>query len=180
MSNYSANGSLWLKNLRSQSWLPIMAIAAWACLCSSDSHAGLGGIITTAKGPLEDAKSMHARSFSTLSNASGSTSSSYSVHQIALPDGGIATEFSDAGGFVFAVSWAAPTMPDLASLLGAYKPLLDRAQQRQQSSRIRSMRLLNATSGDWTIISSGHLRAYSGYSFLSSRLPAGFDLAKLR
>lgn len=180
MSDHSANGPLRLTNIRSQSRLPIMAIAAWACLFSSGAQAGLGGTIPTAKGPVEDARSMHARSFSTLSTAAGSTSSSYSAHQIILPDGGIATEFSDAGGFVFAVSWAAPTMPDLASLLGVYKPLLDRAQQRQQASQIRSPRLLNAASGDWTIVSSGHLRAYSGYSFLSSRLPTGFDLAKLR
>ncbi|MDN2716748.1 DUF2844 domain-containing protein [Janthinobacterium sp. SUN120] len=163
--------------------LPAMRPAILVCLLgifSPASQAGLGDIISPAQGSVADARAMHARSFSTVLDASASTSLPYSSHRIVLPDGGVATEFADAGGFVFAVSWAAPTMPDLASLLGAYKPSLDRAQVAQRSSRIRSPRLLNATAGDWTIVSSGHLRAYSGYSYLSSRLPAGFDLATLR
>lgn len=163
--------------------LPAMRPAILACLLgifSPAAQAGLGDIISPAQGPVADARAMHARSFSTVLDASASTSLPYSSHRIVLPDGGVATEFADAGGFVFAVSWAAPTMPDLASLLGAYKPSLDRAQVAQRSSGIRSPRLLNATAGDWTIVSSGHLRAYSGYSYLSSRLPAGFDLATLR
>ena len=150
------------------------------CIFSPVAQAGLGDMISPAQGPVADARAMHARSFSTVLNASASTSLPYSSHRIVLPDGGVATEFANTDGFVFAVSWAAPTMPDLASLLGAYKPSLDRAQVAQRSSRIRSPRLLNATAGDWTIVSSGHLRAYSGYSYLSSRLPAGFDLATLR
>lgn len=153
--------------------------ASLLCIACSAAQAGLGGSIS-AQGPVADAKAMSARSFSTVLAASTSTSSSYSTHKIALPDGGVATEFANAGGFVFAVSWSAPTMPDLTALLGSYKAQLDKAQAAQQASRARSPRLLNATSGDWTIVSGGHLRAYSGYSYLSSRLPAGFDLAKLR
>lgn len=155
-------------------------LASLLCICSAGAQAGLGGTISPAQGPVADAKAMSARSFSTVLAASSSQSSSYSSHKISLPDGGVATEFADANGFVFAVSWASPTMPDLASLLGSYKASLDRAQVAQQASRVRSPRLLNTTSGDWTIVSSGHLRAYSGYSYLSSRLPSGFDLATLR
>ncbi|WP_426053872.1 DUF2844 domain-containing protein [Janthinobacterium sp. PSPC2-1] len=155
-------------------------LAFLLCIFSPVALAGLGDMISPTLGPVTDARAMHARSFSTVLDASASTSLLYSSHRIALPDGGVATEYANADGFVFAVSWAAPTMPDLTALLGAYKPALDRAQVAQRASRSRSPRLLNATAGDWTIVSSGHLRAYSGYSYLSSRLPAGFDLAKLR
>lgn len=99
-------------------------------------------------------------------------------HEFALPGGGLATEFRDSNGFVFAVSWNAPTMPDLAALLGAYKSNLDLAQKNAQG-QMRSPGALATDDGDLNIVSTGRIRAYKGHSHLKSKLPAGFDIKEL-
>ncbi len=142
-------------------------------LVAGAARAALGGYATELP---TDAARLHARALSAQVQRTAS-GPAFTRHQIALPAGGQAVEFVDAGGKVFAVSWASPLMPDLSVLLGGYKASLDSAHQAPHA--VRSPRLLRADTGDWVLVSSGHLRAYQGYSYLRSRLPAGFDLNEL-
>ena len=98
-----------------------------------------------------------------------------------LDGGGLITEFSDSSGTIFAITWDTPAMPDLSALLGAYKkPWLDaQRNSHANSGRNLSARHFSASTGDWSIVSTGHLRAYRGYSWLRSAVPPGFDLAEL-
>lgn len=152
-------------------YIPQIFALALASL-SLGAHAALGEKAQTVA---NDAKTLRAASLAAKPATAGVN---FVRHEIALPDGGKAVEFADENGVVFAVSWNSPTMPDLSTLLGAYRSSLERVQQ-DQLGKVRSPRLLSASEGDWTIVSTGHLRAYKGYSYLRSQLPQGFDLKEL-
>ena len=148
----------------------IFAAGAFSALACAPSFAGLGDhavSVTT------DARALRAKSLS----ARPGTSASWTRNELTLQDG-LATEFSDASGTVFAVSWKTQSMPDLSSLLGGHKGAFDSAQT-QQGEKMRSPRRFAATAGDMTVLSTGHLRAFQGYAYLSSMLPQGFDLGEL-
>ncbi len=154
-------------------------LAAPALLLCAAAHAALGGHVGDVAG---DAMTMHARSLTALSRSG----LGYTREQLALPGGGTATEYVDSGGSVFAVSWSAPVIPDLSVLLGSYKADFDSAQvaaRGQQAGngavRSRSPRSFQADNGEWVVFSAGHLRDFHGYSYLRSRLPAGFSVTDL-
>jgi hypothetical protein len=148
---------------------------ALALLCgAAAARAGLGGTVAELN---NDAALLQARTLAAPLALRSAAGASFSRHQITLAGGGSAVEFADANGRVFAVAWSAPVMPDLAVLLGSYKADLDAAQQ--QPAGPRSLHQLRAHSGDWVLVSSGHLRGFHGYSYLRSGLPPGFDLGQL-
>ncbi|MDR3395216.1 MAG: DUF2844 domain-containing protein [Parasulfuritortus sp.] len=155
-------------------YLPRSAAAVAFVLATGAARAALGGHATDLSA---DATRLKAHALSAQTRAGTASGAAFTRQSMALPAGGSAVEFVDASGNVFAVSWAAPVMPDLSVLLGSYKARLDAAQQAPHT--LRSPRLLQADDGDWVLVSSGHLRAYKGYSYLRSRLPAGFDLQEL-
>jgi hypothetical protein len=156
-----------------------MLLAAPALLLCTAASAALGGHFADVAG---DATAMHARSLTALSRSG----LGYTREQIALPGGGTATEYVDGSGNVFAVSWSAPVIPDLSVLLGSYKADFDSAQMAARGRpagngavRLRSPRTFQADNGEWVVFSAGHLRSFHGYSYLRSRLPAGFSLTAL-
>lgn len=116
-----------------------------------------------------------------LPGAALMTTAAFSRNETLLDSGGKITEFSDSSGTIFAVAWDAPTMPDLSALLGSYKTSWIESQRaaRDNPHKHLSARHFSASSGDWFIVSTGHLRAYRGYSWLRSAVPPGFDLAEL-
>ncbi len=143
------------------------------------SHAALGGQLESVA---SDASRMHAQRLVQRTDLATPTGTSFTRHEIILADGGTAVEFVDTQGRVFAVRWNAPTMPDLDTLLGAFKVDMDRAQaagHRPDAGRVRSSRSLRTSSGGWTLVSTGHLRAFRGMSYLEAWLPMGFDLKEL-
>lgn len=154
-------------------------LAAPALLLCATAHAALGGHFGDVA---SDATAMHARSLTALSRSG----QGFTREQIALPGGGTATEYVDGTGYVFAVSWSAPVIPDLSVLLGSYKANFDSAQVAARDSRagaggvrLRSPRAFRADNGEWVVFSAGHLRGFYGYSYLRSRLPAGFSVTEL-
>jgi hypothetical protein len=161
-----------------QSKWRVLLVLPGLLLCSA-SHAALGGHFGDVPG---DASALQARSLSALSRPG----MGYTREQITLPGGGTAVEFVDGSGNVFAISWSAPVIPDLSVLLGSYKADFDSAQiaARDQHAgygarRVRSPGTFQADNGEWVVFSTGHLRSFYGYSYLRSRLPAGFSLAEL-
>lgn len=145
--------------------LSVLAIPTFAC-------AALG------EAPNRPANSAQARLFHAAPTILTPTGSSYTKQATTTIDGGTLVEYVNAQGMVFAVRWDAPTMPDMAALLGSYKIHLDQAQTEGRI-KARSPRALNAQHGDWIIVSSGHLRAFSGYSLLKSIMPSQFDMKEL-
>lgn len=150
--------------------------ATLAGLAIAPAHAELGG--HSGSLPTE-ARSMRATALAARPILAVATSATaYTRHDLSLADGGVATEFADANGQVFAVSWRSPTMPDLSALLGAHRASLDKAQ-RPQPGMGRAPRQINARDGDCVLVSTGRLRAYQGHAYLASQLPADFDLKDL-
>lgn len=151
-----------------------------ACLCAP-AFAALG---SHAGDVQADAHAMQARSLAARPGAGAS----WTRHPLALADGGSATEFADASGRVFAVSWTAPTLPDLSVLLGEHRSGYLRAQRRAVEARERaqagtvvalSHRVANLEDGDLVVNSAGQLQAYRGHAFLRSALPSDFDPKEL-
>lgn len=125
-----------------------------------------------------EAHALAARSYAAAPASITVSGSVFTRHGLELDSGGRITQFSDSNGMVFAVSWSAPTMPDLDALLGAHKISMDQAQAERQRL-VRSPRNFSAGRGDLISVSNGHLRAYKGYAYLQSIMPKSFDLKEL-
>jgi hypothetical protein len=151
----------------------LLLAAALAACSIAPAQAGLGG--HSASLPTE-AKAMKATALAARTVTT--PSSTYSRQELTLADGGKASEFIDASGQVFAVSWKSPTMPDLTTLLGSYRASLDKAQQNT-SALGRAPRQINMKDGDCVLVSTGRLRSYEGFAYLSTQLPANFDIQEL-
>ncbi|MYM73156.1 DUF2844 domain-containing protein [Duganella sp. FT134W] len=138
---------------------------AWAALGGSPSD--FGGNTTQIR--------MAARSLaatSTSSTNSATTAAVYTISQSTLDSGTIVREYTDASGVVFAVSWTGPTLPDLRTLLGdKFTVMTSNAAKRPKAGHSQ----LAVDQSDVVIVSSGHMRAYSGQAWIPSALPAGFD-----
>jgi hypothetical protein len=138
---------------------------AWAALGSSPSD--FGGTTTQTR---MAARSLAATSTSTTSAAV------YTISQSTLDSGTIVREYTDASGVVFAVSWTGPTLPDLRTLLGdKFTVMTSNAAKRPKAGHSQ----LAVDQSDVVIISSGHMRAYSGQAWIPSALPAGFDTTNI-
>lgn len=148
------------------------AMLTMALLIPTFAWAALG------EAPNRPANSAQVRAFHAAPMILTSAGSPYYKQTTMTVDGGTLIEYVNAHGMVFAVRWDAPTMPDMSALLGSYKSHLDHAQTEGRT-KARSPRTLNVQQGDWIIVSSGHLRAFSGYSLLQSIMPAQFDLKEL-
>jgi hypothetical protein len=134
---------------------------AWAALGSSPSD--FGGTTTQTR---MAARSLAATSTSTTSAAV------YTISQSTLDSGTVVREYTDASGVVFAVSWTGPTLPDLRTLLGdKFSVMTSNAAKRPKAGHSQ----LAVDQSDVVIVSSGHMRAYSGQAWIPSALPAGFD-----
>jgi hypothetical protein len=88
-------------------------------------------------------------------------------HLLALPSGIEVREYLSPDGFVYAVSWRGPRMPDLRALLGA-----SFAQLASPRSRSGSHHRVVMTGADLVFESSGHGRWFTGRAIIPSRTPA--------
>lgn len=94
-------------------------------------------------------------------------------------DNGISVhEYLDSTGFVFAVEWSGPALPNLNVLLGNYfSPYSAGLAALAMPGRQRAVRIVSA---DLVVRTAGHLRAYRGVAYLSDRIPVGVTLGDLR
>jgi hypothetical protein len=108
-----------------------------------------------------------ARSLAAADNAAN-----YTVTQSTLDEGTVVREYSDAAGVVFAVSWNGPFLPDLRTLLGAhFDTLRSEAARRPKAGHSQ----LAVDRSDVVIVSTGHMRAFSGKAWIPASLPTGFS-----
>lgn len=102
-------------------------------------------------------------------------SPNFSVQQSQTPSGVIIKEFLSNSGTVFAVSWQGPLMPDLKQLLGQYFNNYVTAAKNNRGGHNH----LGIQQADLVVQSSGHLRAFSGFAYIPSLMPAGVTVEQL-
>jgi hypothetical protein len=94
----------------------------------------------------------------------------YAVHELRAPTGHVIREYVSPSGTVFAVAWQGPSKPDLRQLLGThFDEFLQAADQVERHGHGPLVLQLP----DLVVVSAGHMRAFSGKSYLPQMLPAG-------
>ena len=91
----------------------------------------------------------------------------YSIIRIERQDGTLVTQYLNANGLVFGVTWQAPGVPDMKTLLGAYFPEFQRALRARGH---RSGPLILRTK-NLEVESLGHMRAFHGRIYVPGLLP---------
>jgi hypothetical protein len=103
----------------------------------------------------------------------------HSVHETVLPDGSRFSEYANAQGRVFMVSWSMHYKPRLDGLLGPYQAHYQSALL-QRASQPGAARAVDLAHGPLRARASGYLGRFTGSAWLPQDLPAGFDAAATR
>jgi hypothetical protein len=101
----------------------------------------------------------------------------YAMHELQT-DSGTVREYVTPDGKVFGVAWQGPTIPDLRQLLGNYYPQFDQAAAAHRKLRHRGPLAINEFG--LVVVSTGHMRAYSGKAYVSGLLPQGVQAEDIR
>ncbi len=174
------------KLLRRHIIVPCM-LTLCALLAQPAAHAALGQALASAAQdgtPVQASQRLVAKaaaastSVATTSAASSAAGATAAVQtQVVLtPQGATVTEYANAAGTVFAITWRGPFKPDLQQLLGQYF-----APFQQGAPRAGLGLTASVVHGDNIVVHSfGHMRNFYGVAWVPSLLPAGFDVAGLQ
>ena len=100
----------------------------------------------------------------------------YKLHQIITSDGALVREYVSPEGKVFAISWHAHSLPNLAQLLGAYFP---RVQQASQTRTQRGGPLV-IRNADFVFFRGGRMMDFHGTAYLPGLLPKNVSAGVVR
>ncbi len=100
----------------------------------------------------------------------------YTVHEMRTPANTVVREFVSSAGRVFAVSWRGPILPDLAQMLGRYFTQYQDAAAAPHAGH----RHLAIRQPDLVIESAGRMRAFHGFAYVPSLLPAGVPASAIQ
>ena len=142
------------------------AVALGVLLAAPAARAALGSSVASIE---TDRAALHAQHSVTARGL-------YELHELTLPSGTTLREYRAPDGIVFAVTWNGPAKPDLSQALGAYFPGYVEAARANGAGHNR----LAATRADLVLVSSGHMRAFTGRAYLASAIPAGVSIDELR
>ena len=95
--------------------------------------------------------------------------------QLQLPSGTTVTEYVNANGTVYAVSWQGPTLPNLQQILGSY---FVNYQTAAKTPVVRH-RVVRLDSPGIVIESTGKMRAFVGRAWVPALLPSGVSPADI-
>ena len=130
------------------------------------SHAALGG-----------APEVFGSATTAVASKLSAAGANYLVRETTLDSGTLVREYVSADGFVFAVTWQGPTLPDLKALLGKYfDTMVAESASAPRAGRSR----VAVNQPDVVINSGGHMRAFEGSAWIPAQLPAGFTPDDLR
>lgn len=135
--------------------------------CATPAWAGLGG----------DIASIEADRAALKGALTTAPSGGYEIRTIATAGGGLVREYLRGDGTVFAVSWHAPTIPDLRVLLGSYYERY--ARGAAAASHAGGHRHFAVRQPGLVVESSGRLRAFSGRAWDPQLLPKNFSAADI-
>jgi uncharacterized protein DUF2844 len=135
------------------------------CVLPFAAHATLGQNVSTVD---SDQTRLHAVARAATSQGA------YSVHQLTMPSGTLVREYVASNGIVFGVAWNGPTLPDLKAMLGASFDTYVAVNATRRGTPVA------VSNSDLVVVSSGHLRAFSGYAYLPQAVPAGVDISVIQ
>lgn len=136
-----------------------LALLAWMPV----GHAALGGNVSS----LVTEQDAFGAAFAVA------RASAYSVHSLTSPAGVRIRQYADASGFVFAVAWDGPVLPNLELLLGTtFSAYAQGQRQRSRGVRIQTPALF--------LESAGMMRAFFGKGVLTERLPANVSVQDIQ
>jgi hypothetical protein len=127
--------------------------------------AGLGGGVDSFQDHFTNTSIRHASAAS-----ASSTPVNYSVHQIIDNSGNLITEYVNADGIVFALTWQGSFKPDLHQLLGDYFKTyvaVEGASSGRQSKMIQQSQVV--------VVSEGRLRNFHGKAYIPRLVPSNFS-----
>jgi len=104
-------------------------------------------------------------------------SGAYEVHEIRAA-GAVVREYV-AGGTVFGLAWQGAVIPDLRQLLGRYYQTYIQAVRAQLLQR-RGLGPISVQLPDLVVLSTGHMRAFTGRAYLPAMLPPGVHAEAVR
>ncbi len=104
------------------------------------------------------------------------TTSRFTVHEMGGDGGPVVREMVGPDGFVFAVAWDGPRMPDLSVVLGRYHA--DVQDAVRAGGRRRQPVLIKRA--DLVVESGGRPRAFRGRAWLPERMPEGVTAEDVR
>jgi len=96
--------------------------------------------------------------------------------ELQLPTGTVVTEYTNANGVVYAVTWQGRLMPNLRQVLGSYFA----AYQSAAQTPVMRHRLVRVNTPDLVVESSGKMRAFSGRAWVPALLPSGVTPAEIQ
>jgi len=100
----------------------------------------------------------------------------FTVHELTLSSGATVREYVAGNGAIFGVAWNGPTAPNLQQILGQYFSALSDTTAVKHASHTQ-MRVEKA---DLVVHTSGHMRAFAGHAYLTSKLPQGVTAADIQ
>jgi len=153
-----------VKTLRA--WQCMLCLAWAGLLCTGEARAALAGDWASVQ---SDAQAFSANTTLSSQTANGAVT----VYTQALPNGVVVRQYVDATGFVFAVGWDGPVMPDFVRLLGDYFPSYQEALRQQR-------RGVSVNRADLVLEAGGAMRGFYGRAWLPARLPSGFTGRDIR
>lgn len=95
--------------------------------------------------------------------------------ELLLPSGTVVTEYLNAGGAVYAVTWQGPALPNLRQVLGNYFANYQAAAR----TPVVHHRVVRLDSPDLVIESTGKMRAFIGRAWIPALLPNGVTPADI-
>lgn len=100
------------------------------------------------------------------------------IHELRTPTGAIIREFASPDGRIFAVSWKAPSPPNLRQLLGSHFEDFQQAAEAQKGRGPRGM--LFVQQNGLVVQIGGHMRSYAGRAYLPDQVPLGVHANDLK
>lgn len=157
--------------------LPRSSLRLWVVLgallpCAGAALAALGGL------PQPPTSASLTSTPSGRPLQSVPVSGAYTVSAATLPTGTVVSEFINAAGQVFAVSWTGPVLPDLATLLGGYFAEYQAVVQRQRAAGQRGGVVQTQSTG-LVMVSRGRMGQFQGYAYVPALVPAQVDIQVL-
>lgn len=146
---------------------------------AAPAHARLGGPIAEVASegsPLPQTLRQTLRVGTATASAAAGGAVAVQTQTVQTDTGVSVTEYANAAGTVFALTWSGPVMPDLQQLFGDYFAQFRAAPAPAAPSlNARSVRGV-----DLRVRIGGHMRAFYGVAWVPSLLPAGFDPTRLQ
>ncbi len=145
-------------------------------LLGASAQAGLGRPLADAAQDGKPVAQVQRFSAQATAGAASGAAAAVSMQTVQTPQGVTITEYANAAGTVFALTWKGPFKPDLQQLLGSYFAPYVKAANAQTQQLNLSMVKTDAI----VVHVAGRMRGFVGVAWVPTLVPAGFDPSQLQ